>query len=89
MAAAGATKRTKNSASPRRTARRSDPNGTTTNDSQQTLLSAVAPSSKPIELVFGFVGPTGVDLDDACESLIGQLKKVNYETPCRVVKRSN
>ena len=34
---------------------------------------------KPIELVFGFVGPTGVDLDRVCESLTAQLKYVGYE----------
>lgn len=35
---------------------------------------------KPIELVFGFVGPTGVDLDKVCDSLTAQLKSVGYET---------
>lgn len=35
---------------------------------------------KPIELVFGLVGPTGVDLDRVCESLTAQLKSVGYET---------
>jgi deoxycytidylate deaminase len=35
---------------------------------------------KPIELVFGFIGPTGVDLDKVCEALTGQLKSVGYET---------
>jgi cytidine deaminase len=38
------------------------------------------PPQKPIELVFGFVGPTGVDLDKVCESLSAQLKSVGYET---------
>ena len=34
---------------------------------------------KPIELVFGIVGPTGVDLDKVCDALGGQLKSVGYE----------
>ncbi|MDO9314576.1 MAG: anti-phage dCTP deaminase [Burkholderiaceae bacterium] len=37
-------------------------------------------SENPIELVFGFVGPTGVDLTKVCASLQSQLKAVNYET---------
>jgi deoxycytidylate deaminase len=36
--------------------------------------------SGPIELVFGFVGPTGVDLSKVCESLGAQLKTVGYQT---------
>lgn len=36
--------------------------------------------SKPIELVFGVVGPTGVDLDKVCDALGSQLKSVGYET---------
>lgn len=32
------------------------------------------------ELVFGLVGPTGVDLTKVCESLTTQLKSVGYET---------
>lgn len=39
-----------------------------------------APPTKPIELVFGLVGPTGVDLDKVCESLSAQLKSLGYET---------
>jgi cytidine deaminase len=41
----------------------------------------------PIELVFGVVGPTGVDLDSVVESLKAQLRSVNYET--HVVKLSD
>jgi deoxycytidylate deaminase len=42
---------------------------------------APAPAQpKPIELVFGFVGPTGVDLGKVCDSLTAQLKSVGYET---------
>ncbi len=36
--------------------------------------------SKPIELVFGVVGPTGVDLDKVCDALGSQLKSVGYES---------
>ena len=32
-----------------------------------------------IELVFGFVGPTGIDLDKVCETLRSQLKALQYE----------
>jgi cytidine deaminase len=32
-----------------------------------------------IELVFGFVGPTGIDLDKVCEVLRNQLKAMQYE----------
>jgi len=35
---------------------------------------------KPIELFFGLVGPTGVDLSKICASLQSQLKAVGYET---------
>lgn len=41
---------------------------------------------KPIELVFGLVGPTGVDLQKAIESLRAQLLAVQYET--RVISLS-
>lgn len=34
----------------------------------------------PIELVFGFVGPTGVDLSRVCSSLVSQLITLGYET---------
>lgn len=33
-----------------------------------------------IELVFAFIGPTGVDLDLACDALIEQLKAVGYSS---------
>lgn len=33
-----------------------------------------------IELVFGFVGPTGIDLDKVCDVLKSQLKAMQYET---------
>jgi len=32
-----------------------------------------------IELVFGFVGPTGIDLNKVCEALKSQLRVVQYE----------
>lgn len=41
-------------------------------------------AGKAIELVFGFVGPTGVDLDLACDVLVEQLQAVRYSS--RVVK---
>lgn len=37
-----------------------------------------------IELVFGFVGPTGVDLDLACSVLVEQLRAVDYT--CKLVR---
>lgn len=39
-----------------------------------------AARKKPIELFFGLVGPTGVDLTKICGSLQSQLKAVGYET---------
>ena len=35
---------------------------------------------RPIELVFGLVGPTGVDQEMVCSSLRTQLRSVGYET---------
>lgn len=35
--------------------------------------------SECIELVFGFVGPTGIDLDKVCEALRCQLRAMQYE----------
>jgi cytidine deaminase len=35
---------------------------------------------KPVELVFGLVGPTGVDLTKVCEALAAQLHAFSYET---------
>ena len=32
-----------------------------------------------IELVFGFVGPSGIDLDKVCDVLKAQLKALQYE----------
>lgn len=32
-----------------------------------------------IELVFGFVGPTGIDLNKVCDALRAQLRAVQYE----------
>ena len=43
-------------------------------------LSILNEGSGAIELVFGFVGPTGVDLSKVCESLSAQLKTVGYQT---------
>lgn len=43
-------------------------------------------SSPPIELVFGFVGPTGVEIEKAIESLKAQLASVQYEA--RVISLS-
>jgi cytidine deaminase len=36
-------------------------------------------SANNIELIFGFVGPTGVDLTSVCEALETQLKAADYE----------
>lgn len=36
-------------------------------------------SDPAIELVFGFVGPTGIDLDKVCDALRGQLRSVQYD----------
>lgn len=38
------------------------------------------PSGNKCELVFGLVGPTGVDLTRVCEAITAQLKAVGYET---------
>lgn len=40
-------------------------------------LSAADPAN--IELVFGFVGPTGIDLDKVCDLLRSQLRAMQYE----------
>ncbi|WP_418318305.1 anti-phage dCTP deaminase [Piscinibacter sakaiensis] len=45
-----------------------------------------ADEPKAIELVFGMVGPTGVDLTRLCNSLQAQLKSVGYE--CKIVRLS-
>ena len=37
-------------------------------------------TAMPLELVFGFVGPTGTDLNLACELLEAELKLVRYES---------
>ncbi|MDQ0073306.1 cytidine deaminase [Variovorax boronicumulans] len=39
----------------------------------------IEPDGRGIELVFGLVGPTGVDLNKTFESLRAQLKTVNYQ----------
>ena len=54
--------------------------GRATADAPSESAQLAAAGTKPIELVFGFVGPTGVDLDKVCESLAGQLRSVGYET---------
>jgi len=41
--------------------------------------SASPPDAANVELVFGFVGPTGIDLDKVCEVLRSQLKAMQYE----------
>lgn len=56
---------------------------TKTADAKMTKAKAQeAPSetTQPIELVFGLVGPTGVDLDRAIDSLKAQLATVQYES---------
>lgn len=40
----------------------------------------VAPDITKSELVFGLVGPTGVDLTRVCDALTAQLKSVGYQT---------
>lgn len=72
------TRGTQAKAPPARELRRNS--GQAERDSTDELSSAVTPSPRPIELVFGFVGPTGVDLDQVCEALTAQLKSVGYET---------
>jgi deoxycytidylate deaminase len=42
-------------------------------------LAVSSHQNRPIELVFGLVGPTGVDLAQVCESLKRQLAGMNYE----------
>lgn len=43
-------------------------------------LTTPSPKNRPIELVFGFVGPTGVNQDLVCACLKKQLAAVGYET---------
>lgn len=60
----------------RRKATRAKATEKNSNDLQNSL------SAKPnegIELVFGLVGPTGVDLSTVCNALRAQLKAVDYE----------
>jgi hypothetical protein len=45
--------------------------------SASSLVSRVA-TNHPIELVFGLVGPTGVNLSDVADTLAAQLRAVNY-----------
>jgi cytidine deaminase len=47
----------------------------------------VAASPASIELFFGLVGPTGVDLTKVCDALQTQLKAVGYET--KIVRLSD
>ncbi len=55
--------------------------GTTKPSTQSDLLDAFVPSGdRPIELIFGLVGPTGVDQEMVCVSLQTQLRIVGYET---------
>lgn len=74
------------SGAPKSAAKRKSPRALLTrkfNDSEPGSESAdfgpVEAATKPIELVFGFVGPTGVNLDQTCESLAAQLRNVGYE----------
>ena len=48
--------------------------------SVQAAEASLIDSGDAIELVFGLVGPTGVDLTKVCESLSAQLKTVGYDT---------
>jgi deoxycytidylate deaminase len=55
------------------------------NEGESRLSQAIHPTiarrtDLPIELVFGFVGPTGVDIEKAIESLQAQLSAVQYES---------
>nr|WP_269839489.1 anti-phage dCTP deaminase [Paucibacter sp. M5-1]MCZ7881896.1 anti-phage dCTP deaminase [Paucibacter sp. M5-1] len=47
----------------------------------QARLNELMDASDPanIELVFGFVGPTGIDLNKVCDALRSQLRAVQYE----------
>jgi deoxycytidylate deaminase len=40
----------------------------------------LAEANRPVELVFGLVGPTGVDQDAVCAALQTELRNVGYET---------
>jgi deoxycytidylate deaminase len=59
------------------TARESIVNQPSEAASRETIESSL---EKPVELVFGLVGPTGVDLSKVCEALAAQLQAFNYET---------
>ena len=55
--------------------------GSSVATSRSSLMAATVPSGdRPIELVFGLVGPTGVDQELVCASLQTQLRIVGYET---------
>jgi cytidine deaminase len=41
---------------------------------------AFVDTTEALELVFGLVGPTGVDLDLVCDSLRAELRSMHYET---------
>jgi deoxycytidylate deaminase len=41
---------------------------------------STSPSNRPIELIFGLVGPTGVDQAQVCIALKRELAALNYET---------
>jgi deoxycytidylate deaminase len=62
------------------------PRGRPTAPATESQNPARHPSDGPIELVFGLVGPTGVDLTRICSVLEEQLKAVGYEP--RVVRVS-
>ena len=48
-------------------------------NAQAQILDSNQDTGAAIELVFGFVGPTGIDLDRVCESLRSQLRAVSYD----------
>lgn len=63
----------------------SHPTDSSDDPGQKPTVSPVGPA--PIELVFGLVGPTGVDLTKVCGALQTQLKAVGYDT--RIVRLSD
>lgn len=48
-------------------------------DSGGAPIGAVGTDSANVELIFGFVGPTGIDLNKVCDALRAQLRAVQYE----------
>jgi len=56
-------------------------------DSADSLAHTDASDPAHIELVFGFVGPTGIDLEKVCDVLRAQLRSLQYD--CEEIRLSN